>query len=76
MKDPDWEASGRGIRRRYELHGWVVAHCGHPTALWPWAVYDPAGRLHLSGNACHLGVAFRRLDEALRHVEAHLEDPE
>jgi hypothetical protein len=25
--------------------GWLVAHCGHPTALWPWAIQDPSGRL-------------------------------
>lgn len=29
--------------------GWVLQHCGHPTALWPWALYNPDGKLVLTG---------------------------
>ena len=30
--------------------GWSLRHCGHPTALWPWALYDHTGRLVLAPN--------------------------
>lgn len=29
--------------------GWQLHHCGHPTALWPWALYSPAGDMVLTG---------------------------
>lgn len=29
--------------------GWRLEHCGHPTALYPWALYDAKGRMHLTG---------------------------
>ena len=29
--------------------GWRIEHCGHPTALRPWALYDPAGLFVRSG---------------------------
>lgn len=31
--------------------GWVLQHCGHPTANWPWALYDATGRMHCTGSA-------------------------
>lgn len=31
--------------------GWRLEHCGHPSALWPWALYNPAGELILTGAA-------------------------
>lgn len=27
--------------------GWVLQHCGHPTALWPWALYPPGESVQL-----------------------------
>lgn len=59
-------------RRFRHSSGWRIEHCGHPTALWPWAVYDPQGRIHTSGDACDFGHAFRLLDDAFAHVERHL----
>jgi len=38
--------------------GWRLEHCGHPTANWPWALYDPAGRFIGSGA----GGELRRID--------------
>jgi hypothetical protein len=29
--------------------GWRLSHCGHPTANWPWALYDPQGEMVCSG---------------------------
>src|SRR3954471_18568760 len=31
--------------------GWRIEHCGHPTALWPYALFDPAGRMICTGAA-------------------------
>lgn len=51
------QAAGLGWRRvdpkpwektaaRWEgPEGWFLEHCGHPTAIWPWALYDPQGLL-------------------------------
>jgi hypothetical protein len=38
------------IMARFEHRdGWRLEHCGHPTANFPWALYDPAGHLILTG---------------------------
>lgn len=29
--------------------GWRLVHCGHPTALTPWALYSPAGEMICTG---------------------------
>lgn len=31
--------------------GWRIEHCGHPTALWPWALYSPTGEMVCTGAA-------------------------
>jgi hypothetical protein len=69
---PGWVASGKGCHRRFEKAGWMVAHCGHPTANWPWAVFGPDARLHTSGEACNWGYAFAYAADARAHVERHL----
>lgn len=70
---PGWTASGKGVTRRFTNEaGWLVAHCGHPTALWPWGVYDPEGYLHTAGDTCAHGHAFGTAAKALEHVEQHL----
>jgi hypothetical protein len=51
--------------------GWRIEHCGHPTANWPWALYDPKGRMHLYGGrdgrpTC--GVAWGNLEDAMSYV--------
>ena len=52
--------------------GWTLAHCGHPTALWPWALVDRFGVLHRLGGYYHdnphVGVAFPSLRLAMRYV--------
>ncbi len=47
--------------------GHLVVHCGHPTAIWPWYVVDPAdpGLCLVSKS----GYAFRRLDGTMDAVE-------
>lgn len=40
------------LRARWEhTSGWRLDHCGHPTALWPWALFDPAGQMVCTGVA-------------------------
>lgn len=68
-----WTAEGKGHQRKYKHEsGWTVMHCGHPTALWPWAAIDSTGRLHTSGETCKLGYAFRSLNDAISHAESHM----
>lgn len=50
--------------------GWVLRHCGHPTALWPWFAIDPA-----HPNACtmtHNGLGFADLEAASTQIGAVL----
>jgi hypothetical protein len=48
--------------------GYWVQHCGHPTALWPYALYSPDGRLVLAPN----GRAWRTLGLAAGEVARRL----
>lgn len=51
--------------------GWKLDHCGHPTANHPWALYEPSGRMVLTGATLgnpHHGTAWDRLDEAMAFV--------
>jgi hypothetical protein len=56
--------------------GWRLEHCGHPTALHPWALYDPKGRMHCTGLAVvgpeHgrpvYGSAWDSLEDAAEYV--------
>ena len=41
----------RGYRTYQHRNGWLIQHCGHPTALWPYALYDPEGQMILTGAA-------------------------
>ena len=43
---------------------YVVRHCGHPTALWPYYGVRPDGTMILSSS----GRGFTRLDEAKQAV--------
>jgi hypothetical protein len=62
-------ASGYGITRRFDhASGWHIEHCGHGTALRPWAVYDPSGKIHLRPH----GGAFETLDLATAYVVEQL----
>lgn len=30
--------------------GWIIQHCGHPTANYPYMLYTPDGRPQLAAN--------------------------
>lgn len=63
IRDSDARGPKCGQRWRH-VSGWRIEHCGHPTAIWPWAIYSPAGELYV--HPC--GYAFKRLDEAMAAV--------
>lgn len=56
--DPNWHRipgiSGgtTGVRHQHLVNGkpsgWVVIHCGHPTALWPYYIVRPDGEMILA----------------------------
>jgi hypothetical protein len=48
--------------------GYHIQHCGHPTANYPYALYNPAGELLLAPN----GKAWRTLAAAAAEAEAQL----
>ncbi len=48
--------------------GWIVKHCGHPTALWPYYGLSPDGEMLVSPN----GRGFQLLVLAQEAVEAKL----
>ena len=57
--------------------GWELHHCGHPTANYPWALYDPTGRAVSRGwsfepPAPNDRRAWRTLKEAFAFVETIL----
>ena len=58
---------GKCDARWHHSSGWTVAHCGHPTALWPYHLLDPArsGALIVSDN----GHGFTHLAAAKAAVE-------
>jgi len=53
-------------------NGWRIEHCGHPTALWPYALYTPAGQLITAAN----GRAFRTSALAAAEVLQRTSRPE
>lgn len=53
--------------------GWVIRHCGHPTANHPWALYDPQGLMHCTGGRKphrrpDWGYAWDTLADAMEYV--------
>jgi hypothetical protein len=73
---PVWERITSPIGRIFTqyLHrpsGYVVRHCGHPTANFPYYIETPQGPNILAPN----GRGFQRLDLAKQHVEAITADP-
>jgi hypothetical protein len=44
--------------------GWRLEHCGHPTANWPWALYDAEGVMHVGFNQ----RAWPNLEDAVAYV--------
>lgn len=56
--------------------GWRLEHCGHPTALHPWLLIAPDGRVHKSGAVSgdpDLGRAWDRLDEAMDYAASQIQ---
>lgn len=62
------------LSARYEhVDGWVIEHCGHPTAHHPWMLLDPKGRMVLTGllgpfRCPHYGTAWDTLEQATSFV--------
>ena len=53
--------------------GWKITHCGHPTAIWPYVLENPAGRMILTGIVGPLkrpdyGVAWPSIASAVDYV--------
>jgi hypothetical protein len=46
--------------------GWIVQHCGHPTANWPYYLVSPQGDSPIIASHGH---CFRTLQEAKAAVE-------
>lgn len=62
------------------VSGWKLEHCGHPTALHPWALYSPKGELVLTGIAGpfkrpDFGTAWDTLQAAAEWVAAQTSKP-
>ena len=59
--------------RWLHVAGWRIEHCGHPTANQPWALYEPGGRMVLTGvegplKRADYGVAWPGLALAMDYV--------
>lgn len=57
-----------GGRSYRHAAGWLIEHCGHPTALYPYALWPPdGGRMILAPN----GHAWRTVAAAVDYVATH-----
>ena len=43
---------------RHDASGWLLEHCGHPTANWPWAPQEPKTAPTLAGWGPLLAIGF------------------
>lgn len=53
--------------------GWVVFHCGHMTAIWPYAAQDPDHPDAVTANGANGGRGWRTLAHAFAAIEGVLE---
>jgi len=64
-------------RKYVHRNGWTISHCGHPTALWPYVLEDPDGRMILTGAAvsgrADYGVAWPTVASAVDYVRGRLD---
>jgi hypothetical protein len=62
-----WKRVRGGCGGLWELTGtyYSVHHCGHPTAIWPYTVQAPDGRMIIAPN----GKGFRHLKDAQEEAE-------
>lgn len=75
MKRSGWQRLSQAGRTtsgwwKHMASGWMVQHCGHMTANWPYYLVDPA-----HPGCCtvtHNGKGYRTLKEACEAVEAIL----
>lgn len=58
------QGTGKLDARYVHPSGYWIEHCGHPTALWPYALYGPDGFMVLAPN----GRAWRTLVDAAAYV--------
>lgn len=66
MKELGWTRINE--HQMEHVGGWYLRHCGHPTANFPWVLYDPEGNMVLSGVAYgnpRWGYAWRTVREAV-----------
>lgn len=64
----EWEHNGRPKpHSQYRLvgTGWMVEHCGHQTALWPYVIVTPEG----DRIATHNGRGFKTVARAKQEAE-------
>lgn len=59
-------------RYTHAASGAWFTHCGHPTALWPYAVNVPGEKEYLLTGGIGLGVAFSRVARAMVATEEYL----
>ena len=50
--------------RYFHVSGWVIVHCGHPTAHNPYYAVDPDGVTHYAES----GRPWRKVDECKREL--------
>lgn len=67
LREKGWAALGG--RTYKHSSGWLIEWCGHPTALWPYGLYSPEGRMVLAPN----GRAWVTVAYAVDYVTAELE---
>lgn len=48
LREAGWTKTA-GYRSYVHETGWSIQHCGHPTANWPYALFDPTGRMYRQG---------------------------
>jgi hypothetical protein len=53
---------------RHDASGWLVKHCGHPTANWPYYATDPADPEERT-TVTHNGHGWRTLGDAFGQLE-------
>ena len=67
LSEPGRKCDARWL---HEASGWVIRHCGHPTALWPYFAVDPE---HPGCETMtHNGKGFRKLEDGFAAIEAVL----
>jgi hypothetical protein len=69
-----WTREGDGLDARYHHieSGWVIVHCGHPTANYPYYGLSPDHGEAFTSGGFGKGYAFRRIKEAQESIELYL----